>query len=95
MSKSIKYAIVFYGAAVFCILIGLSTNESNAKEETIKYLFLFTGLSIGSLYLGLNWEKPSDRGGLMHHKYGAISLGLISGIYSIYLLLKITFQNYS
>jgi hypothetical protein len=88
MSKTIKYAIVFYGTGIFCLLLGLSLDASGPKEDNIKDLFLFVGLSIISLYLGLSWKKPSYGGGVVH-KWGAICAGFICGLYSIYLLIKL------
>ena len=88
MSKTVKYAIVFYGAGIFCLLIGLGLSASNSKEENIKYMFLFTGVGIVSLYSGLSWKKPSYPGGLVH-KYSAICAGILCGLYSIYLLIKL------
>ncbi|HEX6169055.1 MAG TPA: hypothetical protein VFZ33_05135 [Chitinophagaceae bacterium] len=88
MSKTIKYAIAFYGGGIFCFLLGLSLNESTTKEKNIKYVLLFAGISIIGLYLGLGWKKPSSGGGVVH-KYGAICIGILCGLYSIYLLMKL------
>jgi len=88
MSKTIRYAIAFYGIGTFCFLLGLSLNGSAAKEKNIKYVLLFAGISIIGLYLGLSWKKPSYGGGVVR-KYGAISIGILCGLYSIYLLVKL------
>ena len=76
MSKTIKYAIVFYGAGIFCLLVGLGLNGSSAKEENIKNILLFVGLSIVGLYSGLSWKKPSYAGGVVH-KYAAICTSIL------------------
>ena len=88
MKQSIRNGIFFIVAGVFCLLLGMSLNESTGKDETVKYLFMVTGISILNLYIGLSWKKPSYGGGLVH-KYAAISTGAICGIYSFYLLIKL------
>jgi hypothetical protein len=88
MSKTIKYAIVFYGTGIFCLLLGLSLDGSSPREDNIKNLFLFVGLSIICLYVGLSGEKPSYGGGVVH-KFASIGAGILCGLYSIYLLIKI------
>jgi len=88
VKKNIKYAITFYGTGIFCVLLGLSLNESTPKGESTKYALLFAGISIISLYLGLTWGKPSYGGGTVR-KYGALVMGTICGLYSIYLLVKL------
>ena len=88
MTKSIRNGLLFIGAGVFCLLLGMGLNESSVKEKNVKYFLLFAGLSIISLYLGLSWKRPTYGGGAVH-KYAAVSLGILFGIYSIYLVTKL------
>ena len=87
MNKSTRNGLLFIGASVFCLLIGLSVNGSTVREENIKYLFISAGLSVFGLYWGLSWKNPSYGGGVVH-KYTAIIIGIFSGICFIYLLIQ-------
>ena len=90
MNKSLRNGIFVIGAGVFCLLLGLSMTETAVKEESIKHLFLFAGLSVISLYVGLTGKKPSFGGGVVR-KYASIGVGVLFLIYSIYLLIKVLF----
>ena len=91
MKKNIKYAIIFYGTGIFCVLLGLGLSEATATDQSTKFALMFAGMSIVSLYLGLTWRKPSYGGGVVR-KYGALVMGIICGLYSIYLLVGILWR---
>lgn len=92
MSKRIKYIIAIYGVGLFGFLLGLSLNDLTPKGENIRYLLMFSGFSIVLLNLGLSWKQPTFGGGWVH-KYASIAIGILTGIYSIHLFIKLFFNE--